>query len=98
MSLPNAFTIQVASPCAGVVKVFRIKSKYIGSSGVILAAELVYRNVRWEVDLAWEEASACEEQTYAQMTPDALDPSGAYGLLVGGGFTPDLTAGQLNVP
>ena len=95
-----SLTATVSSPCSGTQTLDQISSNlYAGTSGsftyVVLASD---PNQGWLLtvyDYSNPSSPCYPSITYGQVTPNASDPKGSYGKMVGG--SPDTTAGLASI-
>lgn len=95
-------TITVSSPCLGNQTVTEvIPQLYQGSTGNFTFAVLSsHPTYTWQLiiyDYADPSSPCYPNAVYGQVTPNASDPTGLYGLQVNGQGTPDPSAGSAAV-
>lgn len=97
-----SLTVSVATPCSGIQTVTDVSpTLYTGSTGaftfVILSSHPTYGWLLVVYDQSNTSSPCYPNAQYGQVTPNASDPKGLYGLLVGGTGTPDTAAGSANI-
>ena len=98
--MSTSYSVTVDSPCDGDQTIDENNSSlYQGSVGdfslVVLALDSSSEWVLTVYDYGNPSGSCFPYVQFGQVTPDSSDPTGAYGLLVGG--SPDTSAGEASI-
>lgn len=96
--MSTTYQATVASPCSGSQTLPEINSTtWSGPTGSFTLATLAIGPTTCYLTIIdVNPSSSCfPSKTYAQVTPNTSDPSGQYGLLVGG--SPDTSAGSASI-
>lgn len=95
-----SYTANVATPCSGDQDLNEINANlYQGTVGDfdlgVLASDVSQGWLLTIYDYSDPGSSCFPSITYGQVTPNASDPTGAYGKMVGG--SPDTSAGSADI-